>query len=179
MKKILFALFMTAIFLNINQTALAQNVDIIPGSLNNNNNLSVAETLSSSNDFHCFSQLLQCSGLAKTLKGRGPYTVFAPSDAAFAKLPQGTVQRLMCPQNKGQLNRFIRYHIVKDPLSCKDIASSPSIRTSDGRCITVFKGCNQLCLDHARVEQTNICAKNGLIHVVQDVLLPGGFMNLT
>lgn len=143
-----------------------------------NTGLSVAESLSYSGEFQCFSKLLQASGLAKTLKGKGPYTVFAPNDAAFAKLPPGTVDRLMYPQNKCELNRLIRYHIVSNQLSCPEIASCPKIKTTDGRCISVSQGCNQLCLDQAQVLQTDICARNGLIHVVDNVLLPGEFLSL-
>lgn len=144
-----------------------------------NSQLSVAETLSSSGNFKIFSKMLQESGLAKTLKGKGPYTVFAPPDQAFAKLPPGTVYNLLnCPQYKCELNRIVRYHIVKDPLACEQMVQANKIITADGRCIKISKGCNHVCLDQAQVLQTNIRARNGMIHIVDDVLIPGNTLGL-
>ena len=123
--------------------------------------------------FHTLVAALQAAGLVDTLKGKGPFTVFAPTDDAFAKLPPGTVEDLLKPANKDKLVKILTYHVVAGKVMAADIAGQQlAAKTVEGATIAV-DGRNGVTLnDKAKVTKADIVADNGVIHVIDVVLLP-------
>lgn len=114
----------------------------------------------------------KAAGLVPALSGRGPLTVFAPTDAAFARLPKGTVENLLRPGNRAQLARILKYHVVKGRVPAAAIKPGRShVPTLAGRSLRVVKH-GAVRVNDARVVQADIRASNGIIHVVNRVLLP-------
>lgn len=134
--------------------------------------LSIPDTLSAQPCFKTFSKLLQYAGYAKILRGQGPYTVFAPSDDAFCKLPKGTVESLMCPENKCKLEKILRYHIVNEAVPCASLTCPTKIKTSEGECLTITPANGQLTVNNAQVLKGDICTKSGKIYTIDTVLMP-------
>lgn len=136
--------------------------------------MNTADTLYYSGQFCQFSELLERADMNKILKGKGPYTVFAPSDLALANMPAGMIQKLASAQNMCQLNRTMRYHLVSGNIAAEQITTPSCIRTTDGRCITIYPGCR---VDNANIVQT-IYTNNGVIYVVDSLLLPNQQISL-
>lgn len=169
MKKLFIAIFASALFM-LSQSGNA--------ALPQTSCLNIAETLSYSGEFQCFSRMLEQADLNKVLKGKGPYTVFAPTDAALAKLPPQVRLQLLSAQNDCQLTRTMRYHIVARPLNSQQLALSPVVKTTEGRCIGIAPGCNTLTVNNAQVVQRDIYTTNGVIHVIDNLLIPGQQLTL-
>lgn len=116
---------------------------------------------------------VQAAGLVDTLKGDGPYTVFAPTDAAFAKLPAGTVESLLKPENRDQLVAVLTYHVVPGKLDSATLASrAGDLPTAQGDTVAVSAKDGGVMVDQARVVSADIRADNGVIHVIDQVILP-------
>ena len=115
---------------------------------------------------------LQAAGLLDTLKGQGPFTVVAPTDEAFAKLPAGTVEELLQPENKDKLVAILTYHVVPGKVMAKDVMKLTSAKTVNGKSVTIADRSGVVMVDNARVVQTDIAASNGVIHVIDSVILP-------
>jgi uncharacterized surface protein with fasciclin (FAS1) repeats len=116
---------------------------------------------------------VKAAGLVDTLSGKGPFTVFAPTDAAFAKLPKGTVETLLKPENKAALVKVLTYHVVSGKVLAKDIkAGSVLVTTVDGGSIKVTKSKKGVVIDNSKVVAADVKASNGVIHVIDTVLLP-------
>lgn len=116
---------------------------------------------------------VQAAGLVDTLKGKGPYTVFAPTDAAFAKLPAGTVESLLKPENKARLVAVLTYHVVPGKVMSSDIAGkSTAVATVQGQSVKVDASMGSVKVDSAKVTSADIEASNGVIHVIDTVILP-------
>lgn len=123
--------------------------------------------------FKTFSLLLQKADMATFLRGKGPYTVFAPTDEAFCKLPKGAVESLMCPENKCELEKFLRYHIVTKAVSCCEFTSAKKVRTAEGQCLLIEPAGNKLMINGcAEILKGDICTKNGKIYTIDTVLMP-------
>ncbi len=114
----------------------------------------------------------KAAGLVDTLKGPGPFTIFAPTDEAFAKLPPGTVEDLLKPENKNRLQKILTYHVVAGQVSAEDVAKLHSAKTLEGGSLSIHTGDDGVKVNNAHVITTNIAASNGLIHVIDTVLLP-------
>ncbi|OGI01360.1 MAG: hypothetical protein A2Y25_02580 [Candidatus Melainabacteria bacterium GWF2_37_15] len=142
-----------------------------------NSNMSTAETLYYSGEFCKFYDLLERADLNRVLKGRGPYTVFAPSDAALANVPQDMLNKLAGAQNQCELERAMRYHIVSDCVSCQQLAAGSTIKTTDGRCVCAGNAANAITLNNARIVQS-VNTNNGVIHVIDNILLPSDQLSL-
>ena len=110
--------------------------------------------------------------LAETLKSPGPFTVFAPTDDAFAKLPAGTVETLLKPENKDQLTAILTYHVVPGRLMAGDVVSATSLTTVNGAAVGVRTSGDAVMVGKSSVLTTDIGASNGVIHVIDTVLLP-------
>lgn len=134
--------------------------------------LSISDTLNAQPCFKTFSRLLQQAGLAKVLRGKGPYTVFAPTDEAFCKLPAGMVERLMCPENKCELEKLLRYHIVTEAVPCSTLNCPSKIQTSEGECIVITPKAPKLYVNNSEILQGDICTKSGTIYTIDKVLMP-------
>ena len=116
---------------------------------------------------------MQAAGLVDTLKGPGPFTVFAPTDAAFAALPAGTVETLLKPENKARLVAVLTYHIVPGKIMSKDLAGKISNpKTVEGQTLAVDGTGATVKVNQATVTKADIVADNGVIHVIDTVLLP-------
>jgi uncharacterized surface protein with fasciclin (FAS1) repeats len=115
---------------------------------------------------------VKAAGLVETLKGSGPFTVFAPTDAAFAKLPAGTLESLLKPENKGKLQSILTYHVVPGKVLAKDVVKLDSAKTVQGQTVTIKAGKGGVMVDNAKVTKTDILASNGVIHVIDTVILP-------
>ena len=130
----------------------------------------IIETAAAAGSFNTLAAAIEAAGLTETLKGEGPFTVFAPTDEAFAKLPEGTVDALL--QDKAKLTEILTYHVVPGQVSSEQVAALSSAKTVNGAdlAITVMDG--KVMVGPATVTQTDIAATNGVIHVIDQVLLP-------
>lgn len=115
---------------------------------------------------------VQAAGLVDTLKGEGPFTVFAPTDEAFAKLPEGTVESLLKPENKDKLVAILTYHVVPGKVMAADVMGQDKATTVQGSDIMITKSDGKVMVDNATVVATDVKAKNGVIHVIDTVIMP-------
>ncbi len=122
--------------------------------------------------FNTLVAAVKAAGLVDTLKGPGPFTVFAPTDAAFAKLPPGTLDNLLKPENRDKLREILSYHVVSGEVMAKDVVKLHSADTVAGKPLTIESGANGVMVNNAHVTKTDIRASNGVIHVIDTVLLP-------
>jgi len=122
--------------------------------------------------FNTLAAALTAADLVDTLKGEGPFTVFAPTDEAFAKLPAGTVDSLLKPENKDQLIAVLTYHVVPGKVMAADVVKLSSATTVNGADITIEVADGSVRVDDATVIKTDIKASNGVIHVIDSVILP-------
>jgi uncharacterized surface protein with fasciclin (FAS1) repeats len=130
----------------------------------------IVDTAVAAGSFKTLVTAVKAAGLVKTLKGKGPYTVFAPNDAAFAKLPPGTVESLL--KNKAKLATILKYHVVPGRVKAADVAGkSLQVKTAAGLPVNV-EGTFGVRVNDAHVIQPDIEASNGVIHVIDTVLLP-------
>ena len=134
----------------------------------------IVDTAVAAGSFKTLAAALDAAGLVGTLKGAGPFTVFAPTDAAFAKLPAGTVDDLLKPENREKLRRILTYHVVPGRVMAADVVKVDSARAVSGDTITVKVDGRTVHVDNATVTQTDIAASNGVIHVIDSVILPKG-----
>jgi transforming growth factor-beta-induced protein len=121
--------------------------------------------------FKTLAAALQAAGLVDALKGKGPFTVFAPTDEAFAKLPKGTLETLLKPENKGRLASILKYHVVSGAVFAKDVTTG-SVETLDGQRIDLAVNAGKVTVDGANVTATDVKASNGVIHVIDTVIIP-------
>jgi uncharacterized surface protein with fasciclin (FAS1) repeats len=112
------------------------------------------------------------AGLASTLSGDGPYTIFAPTDEAFAKLPEGTVENLLRPESRDQLAGILKYHVVRGRVYSHDAVSAGQAETLAGKKVKVSNGHGSVMVNDARVVMADLDASNGVIHVIDKVILP-------
>jgi uncharacterized surface protein with fasciclin (FAS1) repeats len=115
---------------------------------------------------------VKAAGLVDTLKGPGPFTVFAPTDEAFAKLPAGNLETLLKPENKDRLQSILTYHVVPWKLMSQDVVKLDSAKTVEGRTIGIKTMDGGVMVNKARVTKADIEASNGVIHVINAVILP-------
>ncbi|NOD63460.1 MULTISPECIES: fasciclin domain-containing protein [unclassified Ruegeria] len=132
----------------------------------------IVDTAVAAGSFNTLVAAVQAAGLVDTLKGDGPFTVFAPTDEAFAALPEGTVESLLLPENKDQLVSILTYHVVPAKVMSGDIAGKRAkVLTVQGDRLSV-NAKNGVKVNDAKVVQADIEASNGVIHVVDAVILP-------
>jgi uncharacterized surface protein with fasciclin (FAS1) repeats len=115
---------------------------------------------------------VKAAALVDTLKGPGPFTVFAPTDEAFAWLPPGTLESLLKPENREKLRKILTYHVVAGKVMAKDVVKLQSAKTVEGASIQVRAAGGGVMVNDAHVIQADIVASNGVIHVIDTVLLP-------
>jgi uncharacterized surface protein with fasciclin (FAS1) repeats len=132
----------------------------------------IVDTAITAGSFKTLVAAVQAAGLVDTLKGKGPFTVFAPTDEAFAKLPKGTVEDLLKPENKAKLVAILTYHVVAGKVMAADVAGKKIMAKSvQGSEITV-DGTKGVMVDNATVVKADIVADNGVIHVIDTVIMP-------
>jgi transforming growth factor-beta-induced protein len=132
----------------------------------------IVDTAVAAGSFKTLAKALAAADLAQTLKGPGPFTVFAPTDEAFAKLPAGTIETLLKPENKAKLQRILTYHVVAGRVMAADVMKMRSAKTVSGDSVTIAADEGGVMVDKAHVVKTDIAASNGVIHVIDSVILP-------
>jgi uncharacterized surface protein with fasciclin (FAS1) repeats len=132
----------------------------------------IVDTAVEAGQFGTLAAALEAAGLVDTLKGDGPFTVFAPTDEAFAKLPEGTIENLLRPENRDQLVAILTYHVVPGKVKAADVVTLDSAETVNGASVTITVADNGVQVDNANVVATDIGASNGVIHVIDTVILP-------
>jgi uncharacterized surface protein with fasciclin (FAS1) repeats len=132
----------------------------------------IVDTAVAAGSFKTLTTALKAAGLVETLKGPGPFTVFAPTDEAFAKLPAGTVEDLLKPENKQKLTQILTYHVVPGKVMAADVVKVKSAKTVNGKALPVVVEGSTVTVGGAKVIKTDIVASNAVIHVVDSVILP-------
>ena len=136
----------------------------------------IVETAIAANNFSTLATALGAAGLIETLKGDGPFTVFAPTDAAFAKVPEQTLADLLKPENKKKLSAILTYHVVPGKVRSNEVIAINSATTLQGQKLNISKQ-DGVKINDAKVIVTDVHATNGVIHVIDSVLMPA--MNAT
>ena len=134
----------------------------------------IVDTAVEAKSFATLAKALTAADLVETLEGPGPFTVFAPTDEAFAKLPAGTLDDLLKPENKDKLRRILTYHVVPGEVRAADVVKLQSAKAVSGDTIRVKVDGGKVHVDGANVTKTDIQASNGVIHVIDTVMLPKG-----
>lgn len=132
----------------------------------------IVDTAVAAGTFKTLAAALGAADLVGTLKGAGPFTVFAPTDAAFAKLPPGTVENLLKPENREKLRAILTYHVVAGSVRAAQVVTLKDAKTVNGQSVSIKVDGGGVMVGGARVLTTDITASNGVIHVIDTVLLP-------
>ena len=132
----------------------------------------VVDTAVAAGQFKTLAAALNAAGLVETLKGDGPFTVFAPTDDAFAKLPAGTVENLLKPENKDELVAILTYHVVPGKVMAADVVKLDEAKTVNGKMVDIEVESETVMVNNAKVTKADIIASNGVIHVIDTVVLP-------
>ena len=145
---------------------------LLLGNIAASNASDIVDTAVSAGSFNTLVAAVEAAGLVETLKGEGPFTVFAPTDEAFAALPYGTLQDLLKPENKEQLVAILTYHVVPGKVMSSDVGGKQmGVATVEGSEVRV-NGMSGVTVNGANVIQANIETDNGVIHVIAQVILP-------
>ena len=134
--------------------------------------MDIVDTAVAAGDFDTLVAAVKAAELVETLKGEGPYTVFAPTDAAFAKLPEGTLDSLLKPENKVKLAGILTYHVVAGKVMAADVVKLTEAKTVNGKMLKISTINGKVMVDAANVTKTDIECSNGVIHVIDAVVLP-------
>jgi uncharacterized surface protein with fasciclin (FAS1) repeats len=134
-------------------------------------NKTIAEIAASNGSFKTLAKAVKAAGLSTALSGKGPYTVFAPTDEAFAALPKGTLQALLKPENKEKLRKILAYHVLAGEVDSSTLKAG-QVPTVEGSPVNVSVSNGEVMVNDARVTTPDIKAKNGVIHVINKVILP-------
>lgn len=132
----------------------------------------IVDTAVGAESFKTLVTAVKAADLVETLKGDGPFTVFAPTDAAFAKLPKGTLESLLKPENKEKLVAILKYHVVAGKVTAADVVKLKKAKTVQGSTVKIQVEGDAVKIDNANVVKTDIHCTNGVIHVIDTVILP-------
>lgn len=144
----------------------------LPVHAQNSHPADIVDTAVAAGQFEALAAVLNAAGLVETLKGDGPFTVFAPTDAAFEKLPRGTVEALLKPENRDQLVAVLTYHVVPGRVTARQVARLDDATTVSGQRVAVTANHDGIFIDEAEVISADVRASNGIIHVIDEVLMP-------
>ena len=136
------------------------------------NNQDIVDTAVGAGQFKTLAAALKAADLVATLKGPGPFTVFAPTDEAFAKLPAGTVENLLKPENKAKLTAILTYHVVPGAVKAEQVKKLDQAKTVNGAMVKVTTKGGKVTINDANVVKADTAASNGIIHVIDKVILP-------
>ena len=161
MNKIKSNIFALALTMCISQFALAQSKDIVSLAVGNENLTTLVAAV-------------KAAGLVETLQSDGPFTVFAPTNEAFAALPAGTLESLLKPENKDKLTSILTYHVVASKVMSSDLSNGQKAKTVEGEPIKVTMNGNGVMINDAKVVEADVWASNGVVHVIDKVILPPG-----
>ena len=160
-------IFAIGTLVTVMMTAVASNAHAAPAESKD-----IVDTAVAAGSFNTLAKALTAADLIGTLKGKGPFTVFAPTDEAFAKLPAGTLASLLKPENKAKLQRILTYHVVAGNVMAANVVKLQSVKAVSGDTITIATHGGTVTVDNAKVVKTDIVASNGVIHVIDSVILP-------
>jgi len=132
----------------------------------------IIDTAIAAGSFKTLAAAVGAAGLVETLKGPGPFTVFAPTDNAFAKLPAGTVESLVRPENKAKLASILTYHVVAGKVTAAEVTKMTSAKTVNGQSAKISATGGKVQIDAATVTTADIICDNGVIHVIDTVIIP-------
>lgn len=132
----------------------------------------IVDTAASAGMFNTLVAAIKAAGLVDVLKGKGPFTVFAPTDEAFAKLPAGTIDELLKPENKDKLVKILTYHVVSGKVLASDVVKMNKAKTVQGQEVMIKAKDGKVMIDKSNVIKTDIETSNGVIHVIDTVLMP-------
>jgi uncharacterized surface protein with fasciclin (FAS1) repeats len=132
----------------------------------------IVDTAVAAGSFKTLAAALKAADLIDTLKGKGPFTVFAPTDEAFAKLPKETLESLLKPENKQKLAGILTYHVVAGKVMAKDVVKLTEAKTVQGSSVKIVVKDGKVMVDGANVTKADIEASNGVIHVIDAVIMP-------
>ena len=132
----------------------------------------IVDTAVAAGSFKTLTAAIQAAGLTDTLKGKGPFTVFAPTDEAFAKLPAGTVDNLLKPENKEKLVAILTYHVVSGRITAAQVSKMTEAKTLNGKELAIRTDMGHVMINDATVTKADIECSNGVIHVIDTVLIP-------
>lgn len=132
----------------------------------------IVDTAVAAGDFNTLVTAVKAAELVETLKSEGPYTVFAPTDAAFAKLPEGMLASLLEPENKAKLAGILTYHVVDGKVMAADVVKMTEAKTVNGQMLKIVTTDGKVMVNGANVVKTDIECSNGVIHVIDAVVLP-------
>lgn len=132
----------------------------------------IVDTAVKAGKFNTLAAALKAAGLVDTLKGAGPFTVFAPTDEAFAKLPKGTLDELLKPENKAKLTAILTYHVVPGSVLAADVTKLSNAATVNGQRVDIKAAGGKVMIDGANVTATDVKTSNGVIHVIDTVIMP-------
>lgn len=135
-------------------------------------NKNLVDTAAANGRFHILGKALEAADLTNVLKGSGPYTVFAPTDEAFEKLPKDTLNNWLKPENKAELISVLKYHVMPGRASGSDVEKLTAPKMMQGQTATVTKDGNKLQIDGATITETDIASSNGVIHAIDRVNVP-------
>ncbi|MCT7962040.1 fasciclin domain-containing protein [Laspinema sp. D1] len=152
--------------------AIAESVTQTPASTMETSQQTIADIAAGSESFSTLTTALEAAGLTDTLSGEGPFTVFAPTDEAFAALPEGTLEQLLQPENRQLLVQVLTYHVVQGSVMSGDLSTTEVPSLFEGRSINVTVADDGVMVNSANVVQADIQASNGVIHVIDKVILP-------
>ena len=134
--------------------------------------LDIVDMAAHTGTFETLVAAVQAAGLVDLLKGDGPFTVFAPTDEAFAKLPEGTVASLLLPENREQLTAILTYHVVSGKVMAEDVMQLTSAKTAEGSTVDITIEGETVMIDGATIVQADVSTTNGVIHVIDSVIMP-------
>ncbi len=134
--------------------------------------MTIVEVAAGNKDFSTLVAAVKAAGLVETLSGKGPFTVLAPTNAAFEALPKGTVETLLKPENKAKLAGILTYHVIGSKAMAADVVKLDEAKTVQGQSVKIVVGDAGVKINNAKVVKTDIVCKNGVIHVIDAVLLP-------
>jgi uncharacterized surface protein with fasciclin (FAS1) repeats len=160
-------IFAIGTLVTVMMTAVASNNHAAPAETKD-----IVDTAVAAGSFNTLAKALTAADLIGTLKGKGPFTVFAPTDEAFAKLPAGTLESLLKPENKAKLQRILTSHVVAGKATAADVVKMHSASAVSGHTITIATLGGTVTVDTAKVVKTDIAASNGVIHVIDSVIVP-------
>jgi len=153
-------------------TSMTQGEGVMVGGALMTPDRDIVENAMDSNDHTTVVAAVQAAGLVDTLKGPGPYTVFAPTNAAFDKLPEGTVEELVKPENKQQLTGILTYHVVPGALTSADLMDGAELTTVQGDTLMVSERDGMWYVNDSRITVADVISSNGVTHVIDTVLMP-------
>lgn len=156
---------------NIITLAAALLIGISSAQAGNKPSNTIVDIAANAGSFNTLVAAVKAAGLAETLSSKGPFTVFAPTDEAFAKLPKGTIESLLKPENKEKLIAILTYHVVGAKVMSSDVKSG-KVATVNGKKLNVRANAKGVRVNKAKVVKTDIAASNGVIHVIDTVVLP-------